>query len=438
MTVSAALDVTPGPSARITIAGIGGNAVTDPYATNSGEWLSYNGYGGAGAGTFAVNQSSTGPDGSPTTIARKTWTTPPTLWHDQGIEVRANTSGAQWPVATSDGRTFSAWVYAASGSSKTFAIKIRWYNGATLLGETQSASVSGANTWLQLSIVLPQTLPYPTATSFLLALDVIGGASFWAAGEWMGATWAMIAPAGWVFPGTAAAASVQIFRGDGTGETRVSGDDQQIPAGAVYLTDYRVPPGKTISYRVVLYSAAGVVVFNGASGSLAVPAIDPSYAWVMDPEDPTRAMLLPLMAGTDAQVGHDSAGAAASPLSGLPIWLGGPRSRMTRPFVLKTSTAVETARFADMIQPGGQLLFRPGAALQHDTGLVYMGTASITKAPRHPYEGPAIWSFDGVEVADDEWPVVVEERTWLDVENEAATWLALEAMYATWLAVEQG
>lgn len=155
------------------------NAVTDPYATNAGEWLSYKGYGGAGAGTFAVNQSSTGPDGSSTTIARKTWTTSPTLWGDQGIEVRADTSGTQWPIVTSDGRTFSAWVYAASGSIKRFAIKIRWYNGTTLVGETQSAPAMGANAWLQLSITLPTTLPYPTATSFLLALDVIQSGTSW-------------------------------------------------------------------------------------------------------------------------------------------------------------------------------------------------------------------------------------------------------------------
>jgi len=239
--------------------------------------------------------------------------------------------------------------------------------------------------------------------------------------------------------GIVGAASVQIWRGDGTQEVRVAGDDLQIPAGAVYITDYRLPPGRTITYRAVLYSSIGAVVETvSTSPALVVPALDSSMAWVMDPEDPTSAMLLPLMVGTNDQVGHQSAGVAVPPLMGLPIWLGGPRNRLSRAFVISTTTTAEAAQFAQMIEPGGQLLIRPSAALRHDTGLIYMGAPAIPEAAWNAYEAPADWTIDGTEVADDAWPVVVAERTWLDLEAECATWLDVEAMYATWLAVEQG
>ena len=239
--------------------------------------------------------------------------------------------------------------------------------------------------------------------------------------------------------GIVGAASVQIWRGDGTAEVRVAGDDLQIPTGAVFITDYRLSPGRIVTYRAVLYSSIGAVVETvSTSSALAVPALDQSMAWVMDPEDPTNAMLLPLMVGTDDEVGHQSAGVAVPPLMGLPIWLGGPRMRRSRAFVIKTSTLAETAQFAQIIEPGGQLLIRPGAAIRHDTGLIYMGAPSIPEAAWIPAEAPADWTIDGTEVADDGWPTVVAERTWLDLEAECATWLDVEAMYATWLAVEQG
>lgn len=238
--------------------------------------------------------------------------------------------------------------------------------------------------------------------------------------------------------GIVGAASVQIFRGDGSTETRVAGDDLQIPAGAVFITDYRLPPGRTVSYRAVLYSALGVVVETVTATPLVVPAIEQGMAWVMDPEDPTYAMLLPLMLGTDAEVGHDTSGVAVKPLQGLPLWLGGPRLLLTRPFEIKTSTAAETTQFDRMVTPGGSLLIRPGAAFRHASGLVYIGAPAISEQPRHPYEGPARWVFTATEVADDGWPTVVVERTWLDVEAAYADWIAVEAAYATWLAVEQG
>jgi len=239
--------------------------------------------------------------------------------------------------------------------------------------------------------------------------------------------------------GIVGAASVQIWRGDGTAEVRVAGDDLQIPTGGVYITDYRLPPGRTVTYRAVLYSSLGVITETINTTALAVPALASSMAWVMDPEDPTNAMLLLLlMDGTDDEVGHKSAGLAVAPLVGLPIWLGGPRKQRARSFVIKTSTLAETTQFGQIIEPGGQLLIRPSTAIRHDTGLIYMGAPSIPEAPRHPSEGPARWTIDGTEVADDAWPTVVAERTWLDLEAECATWLDVEAMYATWLAVEQG
>jgi len=176
-----------------------------------------------------------------------------------------------------------------------------------------------------------------------------------------------------------------------------------------------------------------------ATGSPTVPVlVDPTTAWVMDPEDPTNAMLLPLKVGTNAQVGHQSAGAAVLPLQGLPIWLGGPRTLLSRAFVISTLTTAEATQFAQMIAPGGVLLIRPPATMRHDTGLIYVGVGSIPEAAWIPAEAPADWTIDGTEVADDGWPTVVAERTWMDLEAECATWLDVEAMYATWLAVEQG
>jgi hypothetical protein len=178
------------------------NAVTDPYGTNSGEWLSYGGYGTGGAGTYAANQAATGPDGSATTAVKKAWTTAPTAWSNQGVDIRSTTGGAQWPVATSDGRVFTVWVYASTATSKTFQARVLWNNGGTFLGRTDgTATTVSPNTWTQVSVALPTTLPYPTATQFQLVVEVMGGTTFWTAGEYFLGTWAMLAPQDYTFPG---------------------------------------------------------------------------------------------------------------------------------------------------------------------------------------------------------------------------------------------
>lgn len=238
-------------------------------------------------------------------------------------------------------------------------------------------------------------------------------------------------------PGTVA--YVQIWRGDGSTETRVMGDSDQVPAGALFIVDYRVPLGRSVTYRVVTYTAAGVVVDTATSSAVLASSTDPNLAWVMDPEDPTTALLLPLMAGTDAEISHQSSGVVVHPLVGLPRLLGGPRTTHARPFILSTGTLAETTQFANMIKVGGQLLVRPDPSVfRHDTGLIYVGMDTIIENPRHPNEGPARWSFTGTEVEDDGWPVVVAARSWLDLEATFADWPAVEAAYATWLAVEQG
>lgn len=238
--------------------------------------------------------------------------------------------------------------------------------------------------------------------------------------------------------GIVGAASVQIFRSDGTQEVRVAGDDQQIPAGGVFMTDYRLPPGKTVTYRAVLYSSLGAITETIYAAALSVPALASSMAWVMDPEDPTNAMLLPMMAGTDDRIDHGSSGVAVQPLTGLPIWLAGPRMTRTRTVVIETTTAAEATQLQQIIEPGGALLIRPDAATRHATGLIYMGAPSIPESPRHPYEGPAQWVIEGTEVADDNWPTIVVERTWADVKAAYATWADVKAAYATWLDVKKG
>lgn len=238
--------------------------------------------------------------------------------------------------------------------------------------------------------------------------------------------------------GIVGAASVQIFRGDGTQEVRVAGDDQQIPAGGIFMTDYRLPPGRTVTYRAVLYSSLGAITESISAAALSVPALDPTYGWVMDPEDPTNAMLLQLMDSTGDTVGHQSRGVAVQPLKGLPIWLGGPRMNRSRAFIVTTSSVADSTQFQQIIEPGGALLFRPSTTMRHDTGLIYIGAPSIPEAPRPPYVGPTDWTIEGTEVADDNWPTIVVERTWADVKAAYATWADVKAAYATWLDVKKG
>jgi hypothetical protein len=235
--------------------------------------------------------------------------------------------------------------------------------------------------------------------------------------------------------------SVYVWRMWAAQTVRVQGDSLVIVAGQAFaLDDFQVPPGQALSYKVESYSATGALLETYLSGTVTPAAIvDPTTAWVMDVADPAHAMLLPLMVGTDADVTRDGPGSLLVPVDGsAPSWISGPRTPSSRPFVIKTSTASDATLMEQMLAPNGVLLLRASSIIRHQTGLMYLAAASVKETPRHPLEGVERWSWNGQEVAPDDWGLVVPIRTWADVKAQFALWSDVKAARATWLDVRAG
>lgn len=235
--------------------------------------------------------------------------------------------------------------------------------------------------------------------------------------------------------------SVYVWRLWGSQAARVQGDSLTVIAGLAFaIDDFQVPPGQSVSYKIESYSASGALLETYLTGTVTPAAIaDKATAWLMDVADPSRAMLLPLMDGTDAEVTRDGPGSLMFPIDGsAPAWISGPRTPSSRPFVIKTYTAADATLVEQMLAPNGVLLLRTSSTLRHQTGLIYLSAASVREIPQHPYEGPTQWAWNGQEVAPDDWGVVVPIRTWADVKAQFATWTTLKAQRATWLDVRAG
>ena len=234
--------------------------------------------------------------------------------------------------------------------------------------------------------------------------------------------------------------SVYVWRLWGSQAARVQGDSLTVIAGLAFaLDDFHVPPGQTVSYKIESYSATGALLETYLSGTATPSAItDQATAWLMDVADPSRAMLVPLVRGTDSEITRDGPGTFMFPVDGsAPAWISGPRTPSARPFVMKTTNAADSTLIEQMLAPNGVLLLRPSSAIRHQTGLLYLAAATVRESPRRPLDG-ALWSWSGQECAPDDWGVVVPIRTWADVKAQFATWADVKAARATWLDVRAG
>lgn len=239
---------------------------------------------------------------------------------------------------------------------------------------------------------------------------------------------------------SAVVSRIKVWRGIGGSEARVPGDEDQIPAGAVLLDDYRLPLDRNVTYRVELTAASGVPVATLHSPPIRAAAPDDcSMMWVMDPDRPQGAVLVRAMLGTDEKTVWAGESSVQPVSSGMPYLLSDDRDSVERVVVFRTDSWEQADRITEMIRSGGELLFRFGRQLmRHDTGLLYLGSEKIEETPYRPYQGKIRWRVEGLETRGDMWPLVLVERTWSDVKLEAATWAQVLAARKTWLAVKAG
>ncbi|MGV8972254.1 MAG: hypothetical protein ACOH10_08015 [Rhodoglobus sp.] len=235
--------------------------------------------------------------------------------------------------------------------------------------------------------------------------------------------------------------SVFVWRQWGSQAVRVQGDSLVVVAGQAFaIDDFQVPPGQAVSYKIESYSAAGALLETYLSGSVTPAAItNPATAWLMDVADPSRALLVSLMDGTGATIRRDGPGSLMFPLDGsAPAWISGPRTPSARPFAIRTTTLADANAMEQMLAPNGVLLLRPSSSMRHLTGLFYIAAAAVDESPEGYSDAPTEWSWNGQEVAPDDWGVVVPIRTWADVKAQFATWADVKAQRATWLDVRAG
>ena len=141
--------------------------------------------------------------------------------------------------------------------------------------------------------------------------------------------------------------SVYVWRLWGSQAARVQGDSLTVIAGLAFaIDDFQVPPGQVVSYKIESYSVTGALLETYLTSSVTPTAISSaSTAWLMDVADPSQAMLVSLVDGTDAKITRDGPGSLMFPIDGsAPSWVSGPRTPPSRPFILKTTSTAESTQ----------------------------------------------------------------------------------------------
>lgn len=177
--------------------------------------------------------------------------------------------------------------------------------------------------------------------------------------------------------GTATVEVVRIADNGSQAPVRGAGQVSVQDTAAWTAIDWEPPVGRSPVWRASFRNSAGGLLAT-ESGALAdvagIPAPDPDTAWISNPYDPTSAMLVTLMAGSDDDTTHGMDVSLSLPgrRTHLPSaavgvrGLGGKRTLAVRCWTLEEAQQME-----DLLASTTTLLVR-SAVIRHRTGALYV------------------------------------------------------------------
>lgn len=219
------------------------------------------------------------------------------------------------------------------------------------------------------------------------------------------------------------------------GQLAVRSASRRSVTGGFAVTDYEVPPGVPVTYRVEQFDAAGVSLGYALLDLPARVDIPVGWAVISDPLAPGNAVLLRAesqFAGAlkrSRATSFYSAGFDTIALSGLQTKL--------QDVVLRCVTESEQDRAAlETITSVSMLVVRTMPQMRLP-GSLYAVVPEVVMDPFDAHVGgdTDVWDLVGQEVSRPALDIIVPVYTWQDIIDYYATWSALIADRATWLDV---
>lgn len=253
----------------------------------------------------------------------------------------------------------------------------------------------------------------------------------------------------------AGTARVEVVRIDSNGSqapVRGAADVPVQDAAAWTATDWDVPVGRAPVWRATYRNAAGGLL-GTETGQLdsPVPAPDCDLAWISNPYDPSSAMLVTLMAGTDDETGHDMEASLSLPgrRTHLPSAVVGVRGiGGSRTLVVRCWTLEEAQQLEDLLATTTTLLVR-SPAIRHRTGCLYVVIGEAREMSHHnrPATPEATtWTLSADEVDPGQLGILVPPWTYADLAaylqaqtgTTSPTYSDLRSVFPLYLDVTKG
>lgn len=240
-------------------------------------------------------------------------------------------------------------------------------------------------------------------------------------------------------------------------------------------TDWDCPVDRSPVWRVTCRNAAGGVLGTATGsvqrvisdevtpdvepgvGIVAKPDIPPipdcSQAWLSNPHDPSAAMLVTLMAGTDDETSHTApmslsqAGRTThlpSAVMGVRV-LGGSRTLVVRCWSMD-----EAQQFEDLLASAVTLLVRSNHdTIRHRTGCLYVVAGEVSERREWEFldgQDETTWTLSCDEVDPGRLGVLVPPWTWADgaayvgdqIGTLTPTWADMASVFPLWIDSTRG
>ena len=336
-----------------------------------------------------------------------------------------------------------------AGSWSTLTVKIHWYNaGGGDLGASSGTAYSlPAGSWYQM--ITDAVAPAGTAQASVEVVAVASATSSMAYVDGV-ALWQ-------VLPQTAATAIdsdgyinltlrelpvgnlMTVYRiGTDGSRTLVRGDEgliyqQTIDADAMVIEDHEAPLNVPLSYYIELYSTPGTLSSTRSSPGVTLTLADPNTAWLKDPGNPQRNVLVMVSKAPDWQRPIDQATFVVRGRRNKVV-LSGRRQGLEGDLAIWTRSDEERTALHLLLDSGNTLLWQaaPGMGVSD----MYVNVAQITEA-RVGGLAQEPWRAWALPLTEADMPVTTavngaRGRSWQDVLTEFASWQDVLDTYATW------
>lgn len=235
----------------------------------------------------------------------------------------------------------------------------------------------------------------------------------------------------------AGTARVEVVRIDSNGSQAPVRGASDVPVqdtAAWTATDWDVPVGRAPVWRATYRNVAGGLL-DSDTGSLpdgTIPSPDCDLAWISNPYDPSTAMLVTLMAGSDDDTSHDMDVSMSLPgrRTHLPSAVVGVRGLGgKRTLVVRCWTQDEAQRLEDLLATTTTLLIR-SPVIRHRTGCLYVVIGEAVEHREWEFidgQQETTWTLQADEVDPGHLGILVPPWTY----QKSAAYVAAQTSTAT-------